>query len=193
MRSPTITMFRIKLFKTLFLIYCLSCLSCAIEQSRAVSLKTTPTPVLYGSDAVIKKIFHGNAGVDPDRDFELTIKGNGQVTLDGNINNLKPLHAEWKIPPENFSRLVDAIESSDFYNLQKKYDKISGSHFAVLTISVSFNGKANQVEYILSGDNSPEEQIIRKLQTIIKQETQSEPYIRQFCRYPSNYPAESIP
>lgn len=163
-----------------------------MEQGRAVPAETTPTPFLYGSDDVIKKTFHSNAGMDVNRDFELTIKGNGQVTLDGNINNLKPLHAEWQVAPENFTRMVKAFENSQFYTLKEKSVGNLGTHFVTVKIFISVNGKIKQVEHSTS-TNSPESQILWELQKIINQETQAEPYIRKFCHYLENYPSESIP
>jgi hypothetical protein len=181
-----------KLYKIPALVYCLFCLSCAIQNESGKFTESVPTPPLeYGSDAVIKKKYMESGGLYS-RYFELTVKGDGQVTLDGNINDPKPIRAEWSVPRENFSRLVEAFEESNFYALKEESGQIlvDGS---VMTISIFVDGKEKQVKRHFDFENSAEQQTMIRLKTIINKEAAAEPYIRKCCYFPSNYPSESIP
>lgn len=144
----------------------------------------------HGSDAVIKKRYTETGGLY-DRDYELTIKGNGQVVMDANTYKPKPYHAEWNVPPENFSRLVDAFQDSDFYTLNAEESDPLAIDGAITTIFISVNGREKQVKRF-SG-NSQDRKTLTKLQTIINKEAGAEPHIRKCCYFPPEYAFESIP
>jgi hypothetical protein len=100
----------------LLLLSCLFCLAC--EMRTVSSTSTSSVPIEYGSEAIITKK-HNETGGLYSRHYELTIRGNGKVTLDGNFNNPTPVHAEWSIPRENFSRWLPRLKNRSFTRLKR--------------------------------------------------------------------------
>jgi hypothetical protein len=195
--------------KSWLLLICLTlCLSCGVPQGDAVSGKTAASPALKddaatappatqmqesargqklsaGADTVITKHYLEIGGLW-EREYKLTIRGTGEVTLRSKVGLHKLGRPErWKITGDDVARVVEAFDRANFFQLGNEYgkpfDNASG-HDAVITVGFESGRRSKTVKRHLDDQPySPDERALKELEQTIIKTAQAEPRIRSAC------------
>ncbi len=169
------------MIKKLVLLFCFLCFGCEMTQP----------PILISSETVITKHYLEGGGMY-NREYEITIRGTGEVSFKGNFAFKKPLFREqWRIPPEDVIHLVKAFRRSGFFELGDRYGglAVDGSD---TSISFVIDGNVKKVTRLSWAMNTPEERILKELELLINKTVEADSRIRKCCYFP-DYPSESIP
>lgn len=152
------------------------------------------TPTTISEDTIITKSYVESGGLYS-RNYELTIRGTGEVTLTNNCKHQKIAEQEqWQISQDKLIPLIEAFQHIDFFNLKSEYGSlwIDG---AISTISINFDDKKKTVKRFWHG-NTSEEKDLRKLEVLINKTADAETRIRKACYShndpPLDYPSESL-
>lgn len=148
-------------------------------------------PIQIDKDTQITKHYFETGGLY-NRNYEIMIRGSGEVFLKGNFGLKKPVfEKQWNIPPEDVAKLVETFRKNNFFEFGDKYGS-DAMDVTEISLGIFTDGKEKNVTRLSHDKHTKEEEILRKLELMVNKTANAEPSLRECC-YFDNYPPESIP
>ena len=134
-------------------------------------------------DAIVTKRYVETGGLYT-RNYELIIRGNGEVSLNCNFD-VEKLAAQknWKVPPQDIAKLIDAFRQKGFFELNDKYGSIAVD-VAEITISASVNGNEKKVTRLSWDNKTQQEKTLRELELLVNKSVNADQRFRECIAYP---------
>ena len=171
--------------KKLILLMCFLAYSgCGIKQ------ESVSQPLLIDKDVVITKHYVEFGGMY-DREYELTIRETGEVSLRGKFTATNPFIEErWNVPPDEVARMVETFRNNGFFEMGEKYGEqaIDGGEWS---ISIIIDDKEKKVKRLSWDKHTSEEKTLRNLELLINKTAEADSHLRKCCYFP-DYPSEEI-
>lgn len=183
--------------KLILLLCFLLCSSCAITKEKLASASPIEkSPIQINTDTVITK-HYASYGAFYNREYELTIKGTGEVSFKAKSDRDDiAVNEKWNVSQNDLAVIIEGFQNIGFFQLRNEYES-PGSHSPFTTIKIITDGKEKTIKRWYTGKQNltPEESSLRNLELLINRATQTNSRIRKaFNLSLTDYPSdENIP
>ena len=169
--------------KLILLLCLLLCSGCGTNQQKSKSFSSIEKPpILINVETLITKHYF-NFGALVEKEYELTIKGTGEVTFKGktSLRDDKGVNEKWNISQDELARLVEDFQNIDFFQLRNEYGSIGGTHSPWTTIKIATDGKEKKVKRWFSDEKkfTPKERSLKNLKLLINRMVEADSRIRK--------------
>ncbi len=169
--------------KLILLLCLLLCSGCGNAQQKSTSFSAVEkTPLMINADTVITKHYY-SFGSLYDREYELTIKGTGEVTFIGktSLRDDTGVKEQWTMSQDDLARLVEGFQNIGFFQLSNEYGNLDGTHTPWTTIKIATNDKEKTIKrwFIDEKKFTHEEHSLRNLELLINRTVGADSRIRK--------------